>query len=266
MNKHLTTLFTAAAISAFILALGQAPAEAAEASQQKTTQVTRSNISNNRAAEVDAENAAAPNQNPSRTNHLSAGGGAASASYAATGRASAAGGDDIVEPDEAAAGVKSPRDAASGQATGKRQHKPVRVATGDVDGDGAAETGVVTSREAGSGMSTGRRQHEPIRSATADTDGDAAAAATQDHNSSRSNKSASVAPDGGATTGASSAPRDAASGQATGKRQHKPLSVNPDLDSDNDGISDADAQGMAINEKGMPGNYKAKQGKTGSAK
>ena len=80
-----------------------------------------------------------------------------------------------------------------------------------------------------------------------------AAAGVQDHNSSRSNKSAT-------------APRDAASGQATGKRQHKPMAT-PAPDADNDGASDADAQGMAINEKGMPGKAaSAKAGKTGSAK
>jgi hypothetical protein len=108
--------------------------------------------------------------------------------------------------------VSAPRDAASGQATGKRTHKPIRMQTTDADGDGAAEAEVQTSRDAGSGMATGKRS------------------AAQDHNSSRSNKTAS------AVDGA---------------------------DADNEG---ADAQGMAINEKGMPGNYKAKAGKTGSAK
>ncbi|MCD6025281.1 MAG: hypothetical protein K0Q91_2197 [Fibrobacteria bacterium] len=109
--------------------------------------------------------------------------------------------------------VSAPRDAASGQATGKRTHKPIR-ATGDVNGDGAAsEMEVTTARDAGSGMATGKRS------------------AAQDHNSSRSNKTASVA-DG--------------------------------ADADNDGV---DAEGMAIKEQGLPAStYKAKAGKTGSAK
>jgi hypothetical protein len=58
--------------------------------------------------------------------------------------------------DQALSGeVKTPRDAASGQATGKRQHKPASVPAVDADGDGEAE----------------------------------GATKAQDHNSSRSNKS-----------------------------------------------------------------------------
>lgn len=147
-----------------------------------------------------------------------------------------------------ASAEKAPRDAASGQATGKRQHQPACV-----DGETCDASEVNTAREAGSGMATGKR-----------------AAAAQDHNSSRSNKSASVsdgadADNDGMSEGVKS-PRDAASGLATGKRAHKPMAASPDLDSDNDGVSETDAQGMAINEKGMPGNTKAKAGKTGSAK
>jgi len=52
------------------------------------------------------------------------------------------------------------------------------------------------------------------------------------------------------------APRDAASGLPTGKRQHGAL------DDDDDGDGAPDVQGMAINEKGLPGEKKPK--KTGS--
>ncbi len=38
-----------------------------------------------------------------------------------------------------AAGGNAPRDATTGQASGKRTHKPIRVATGDLDGDGKAD-------------------------------------------------------------------------------------------------------------------------------
>jgi hypothetical protein len=148
--------------------------------------------------------------------------------------------------DECAAEVVSPRDAASGLPTGKRQHKPLTItkeidksspaATADADGDGAGDAAAVnhevtSPRDAASGLATGRRQHTPVRVSTGDVDGDGmSGAAAQDHNSSRSNKSASAsAPDGS-------------------------------------GDGETDAQGMAINEKGMPGNYKAKAGKTGSAK
>jgi hypothetical protein len=183
MSKSITS------ITAALFVLGAALQAGAE--QGKSTQVTRSNISNNKAA--------APTECV----------------------ATADGGD----CDDAA--VKSPRDAASGQATGKRQHTPIRTTTADVDGDGAAEVSsheVKSPRDAASGLATGKR------SATGDVTGDGAAE-TQDHNSSRSNKSGIAADDGG---GAGGSP---------------------------------EAQGMAINEKGLPGgSTKAKAGKTGSAK
>jgi hypothetical protein len=72
--------------------------------------------------------------------------------------------------------IVSPRDAASGLPTGKRQHQPIRI-TKDV---GAARTNELQVAEGGSQL--------VIRSpATGSTS--AAPAAAQDHNSSRSNKS-----------------------------------------------------------------------------
>ncbi len=90
--------------------------------------------------------------------------------------------------------TQAPRDAASGQATGRRQHQPItitkevdkastRVATGDVNGDGAPDvaasknsahatesatspasgsSNVQASRDAASGQMAGKRQHEPV--------------------------------------------------------------------------------------------------------
>jgi hypothetical protein len=207
-----------------------------QAEQGKSTQVTRSNISNNKTATPECTT-------------------------------SADGGDC-----NDAASVKSPRDAASGQATGKRQHSPTPVvgsteaAAGDVvaprdvssgqssgkrqataGGDDVLETDEAMEasapRDAASGQATGKRQHKPVTvrkeidksapatATTADVDGDGVAAtSTQDHNSSRSNKTASVTQDDGTGTG-------------------------------------TEPQGMAINEKGLPGgSTKAKTGKTGSAK
>lgn len=120
----------------------------------------------------------------------------------ATGNAQAAGSAEAANTEASSSGIKSPRDAASGLPTGKRQHMP--VSTGDVDGDGRSD------------------------------------AKAQDYNSSRSNKTASARPmdDGDATGGPGH--RDAASGLPTGKRQHKPMAA-PDMDSDDDGTQDHNA-------------------------
>ena len=53
------------------------------------------------------------------------------------------------------AAAVSPRDAASGQATGKRQHKPVVVT--DADGDSASDARVKSPRDAASGQASGKR-------------------------------------------------------------------------------------------------------------
>ena len=62
----------------------------------------------------------------------------------------------------AATEVVAPRDAASGLPTGKRQHKPMPVAS-------AHE--VVAPRDAASGLPTGKRQHKPMMAAPAPEDG-----------------------------------------------------------------------------------------------
>jgi hypothetical protein len=123
MTKSITSL--TAALFVFGLAL-QAGAE-----QGKSTQVTRSNISNNKTTTTST-----------------------------TDCTSTTGGTDCDD----AAQVKSPRDVASGQSSGKRQ-----AAAGgpddDCDGLDATEcqaAGVKSPRDAASGMPTGKRQHKPV--------------------------------------------------------------------------------------------------------
>ncbi|MEO5681829.1 MAG: hypothetical protein ABIQ88_04265 [Chitinophagaceae bacterium] len=109
-----------------------------------------------------------------------------------------------------AAKALTPRDAASGLPTGRRMHKPYRVADTDFDintsnivsNDGKFYAEVMSSREAGSGMASGRRN----TIVTGDVDAD------------------------GFSDNAVMAPRDAASGLATGRRMHKPMVITKELD------------------------------------
>lgn len=103
--------------------------------------------------------------------------------------------------------VKSPRDAASGQATGKRS-----FATND---PGAGE-GIVSPRDASTGRPTGRRMHS-VQSPRDPASGQA---------TGKRISSPRDAASGQATGKRISSPRDAASGLATGKRSH--LSGNMD--------------------------------------
>ncbi|WP_246623793.1 hypothetical protein [Sphingomonas colocasiae] len=52
----------------------------------------------------------------------------------------------------------APRDAATGRATGRRQHEPIRA-------DAGSDTSATAHapRDAASGLATGRRQHQPVR-------------------------------------------------------------------------------------------------------
>ena len=56
-------------------------------------------------------------------------------------------------------GVTAPRDAASGLATGKRQHKPVSFVVSPTDN---SVSEVINPRDAARGLPTGKRQHKPI--------------------------------------------------------------------------------------------------------
>jgi hypothetical protein len=121
-----------------------------------------------------------------------------------------------------------PRDSASGLATGKRSGEPL---DDDSDDDGTPE---LTSKKgydyykAKSDMNTSNDLREsPTKASTGKT-------------------SLRESP---------SRPRDSASGQATGKRSGEPL------DDDSDGDSPPEPQGMAINEKGLPGDKPIKKKK-----
>jgi hypothetical protein len=230
MTKSITSL--TAALFVFGLAL-QAGAE-----QGKSTQVTRSNISNNKTTTTsttdctsttggtDCEDAAQV-QSPRDV---------ASGQTSGKRQAAAGGPDEDCDGLDAtecqAAGVKSPRDAASGQATGKRQHKPVSV----------SEAKPMAPRDAASGQATGKRDM------------------VMDVETGHAYGTNSRTGDG-ALSDETVSPRDAASGLPTGKRQHKPVGMAPDGDETGD-----DAQGMAINEKGLPGGSTKTKDKAGSAK
>jgi hypothetical protein len=95
--------------------------------------------------------------------------------------------------------VTAPRDAQSGQASGKRMHKPMTV-TAEV-GAQAAETSKPTGK-------------------SAMDDWQAPAAKTSQPKITENNKSAVATGD---ASGGIQSPRDLATGQSSGKRQHEPV-------------------------------------------
>lgn len=129
--------------------------------------------------------------------------------------------------------------------------KPTHVSAGDVNGDGrndaavsnnsapaAGSSKVPAPRDVASGQASGKRQHQPItitkevdkastRVATGDVNGDGTPDVVVSKNSAHATEAAV------STATASSkdqAPRDAASGQPTGKRQHQPITVKKEVD------------------------------------
>jgi len=110
--------------------------------------------------------------------------------------------------------AEAPRDAASGQASGKRMHKPITV---------TAEVG----REASTGKASGKTASDDWQTQSAKTSQpkiteNKGRVAAGDVNGD--GKADVAAP----TTGTSSdvkSPRDLATGQASGKRQHEPVTI-----------------------------------------
>ena len=116
--------------------------------------------------------------------------------------------------------VSSPRDMATGQASGKRESPSLpskgktQVAAGDVNGDGkaavAGSADVKSPRDLATGQASGKRESPSLPSkgktqvATGDVNGDGKA-------------------DVAASSSGVKSPRDAATGQASGKRQHSPV-------------------------------------------
>ena len=119
----------------------------------------------------------------------------------------------------------APRDAQSGQASGKRMHKPMTV-TAEV-GAQAAEPNKPTNKSAMDDWQTpAAKTSQPKITennkavATGDVNGDGKAAAKATVQNTAASSSSEV-----------KSPRDLASGQASGKRQHEPV-VTPAKESD----------------------------------
>ena len=128
--------------------------------------------------------------------------------------------------------VKAPRDVATGQSSGKRQHNPLTVQDdgGFLSGAewAALEHEIKAPRDVATGQASGKRQHSPIRVATGDVDGDGLGdLVIEEQEEGFGNDLDSV-----------KSPRDSASGQATGKRQHKPMTFYGIGDVDEDGLPD----------------------------
>ena len=124
----------------------------------------------------------------------------------------------------------SGREAASGQASGKRMHKPVtvtaeeaarEVSTGKATGKTSAQDDWHTSSAKTVDPKTTNTQ---VRVATGDVNGDGVADANA-KNSGHATESMSAASPSNVTQ-----PRDLATGQASGKRQHQPVTVTKESD------------------------------------
>lgn len=118
----------------------------------------------------------------------------------------------------------SAREAASGQASGKRMHKPVTVtaedsareaSTGKATGKTMAQDDWHTSSAKTADPKTGNTQ---VRVATGDVNGDGVADASAKNSGHATEKMTSAAPSSNVTQ-----PRDLATGQASGKRQQQPI-------------------------------------------
>jgi hypothetical protein len=116
--------------------------------------------------------------------------------------------------------IESPRDAASGQASGKRMHKPVTVQSD------------ATARELSTGKATGKTMASDDRQASASKKNDSSngqgekRVATGDVNGDgKADVSASKNSGHAIEQNAVTNPRDIATGQASGKRQYRPVST-----------------------------------------
>ncbi|MBZ5682589.1 MAG: hypothetical protein LAO24_21055 [Acidobacteriia bacterium] len=117
--------------------------------------------------------------------------------------------------------VTSPRDAASGQASGKRMHKPLPVTQEDA-----------TAREASTGKATGRTaavgKPALARVAAGDVNGDGKADVAAKNSGHASEQMTSAS----STNSDVRSPRDVATGQASGKRTQPPASKEPEAKKD----------------------------------
>ena len=114
----------------------------------------------------------------------------------------------------AAAQTQSPRDLSTGHASGKT------MAHDDWHQQNAVSNGTPASvRPVASSSDT----KAPSRVATGDVNGDGAANAAASRSSAHATEALSVTP---TSTSKGQSPRDIATGQASGKRQHQPISIS----------------------------------------
>ena len=125
------------------------------------------------------------------------------------------------------------KDTASGALSGKRMHKPLAVQQNGATGDSAAgktnggksATDDWTARSAAKNNGSNIGQASP-RVATGDVNGDGRADLTATKNSGHATEKNAVLN----SSSSVQSPRDAASGQASGKRQHQPVTIKKEVD------------------------------------
>ena len=133
--------------------------------------------------------------------------------------------------------VVAPRDAASGQASGKRVHTPLTIkpdasASDQATGKPAGKTAMDDwSAPAAAKTNVSNNGQPSTRVAAADVNGDGKADLTATHSSGTATTgSATVKPATATSSSGIQSPRDVASGQASGKRQHQPVTVRKEVD------------------------------------
>jgi len=135
--------------------------------------------------------------------------------------------DQSKEKAPAPAQTVSPRDAASGQASGKRMHKPMLVTNDDASSRLLPTVNKVTPGDDTQDKSA--KSSDPnagkARVAAGDVNGDGVAE-TNAKNSGHATEKLT----GPAESSSITHPRDAMSGQASGKRQHQPAPIRKEVE------------------------------------
>lgn len=123
----------------------------------------------------------------------------------------------------------SPRDVATGQATGKRMHKPLTVTSDDSSSRLLPTVNKVSASDDWQAKSAKSSDPKPgsaqVRVAAGDVNGDGVADATAKNSGHATETMKSPTASSNVAQ-----PRDAATGQASGKRQHQPLTIKKEVD------------------------------------